>query len=164
MKRRLIARYRYLWTWELANAFIVFPIAVFVIGRHVVVSLSTVLALLALCSVLFAGAVFAFLKYRDLKHQTTRIQRYGNAFCMLRWSIPILLIGVLVVGSFYTLTSGASDWPLALVLYLLAVAEYINYFHVQLMYDNPADIRFLREQKRLKCGLIARYITGELRE
>ena len=67
MKRRLIARYRYLWTWELANAFIVFPIAVFVIGRHVVVSLSTVLALLALCSVLFAGAAFAFLKYRDLK-------------------------------------------------------------------------------------------------
>ena len=111
MKRRLIARYRYLWTWELANALIVFPIAVFAIGRHFAVSLSTVLALLALCSVLFAGAAFAFLKYRDLKCQTTRIQRYRKAFCMLRWSIPVVLIGVLVVGCFYTLTSGASDWP-----------------------------------------------------
>lgn len=164
MKRRLIARYRYLWTWEFANAFMVSPVAVFAIGRHVAVSLSTVVALLALCSVLFAGAAFAFLKYRDLKHQTTRIQRYRDAFCMLRWSIPILLIGVLVVGCFYTLTSGASDWPLALGLYLLAVAEYINYFHVQLTYDNPADIRFLRQQKRLKRGLIARYITCEVRE
>lgn len=163
MKRHLIARYRYLWTWELANAFVVFPITVIIIGQHFAVSLSTVLGLLALCSVLITGAAFAFLKYRDLKHQTTRIQRYKSTFYMLRWAIPILLFSVLMVGCFYTLTSGASGWLFALVLYLLAVAEYINYFHVQLMYDNPPDIRYLRQHKQLKRGLIARYLTGELR-
>jgi len=36
-----------------------------------------------------------------------------------------------------------------LVLYLLAVAEYVNYFHWQLMYDNRADIARLLRTGRL---------------
>jgi hypothetical protein len=39
---------------------------------------------------------------------------------------------------------------------VLALLEYLNYFHVQLSYDNQADVRHLLRQRRLKRGIIAR--------
>ena len=36
-----------------------------------------------------------------------------------------------------------------MLLFVLAVAEYVNYFHWQLMYDNRADIRRLVRTGRL---------------
>jgi hypothetical protein len=39
---------------------------------------------------------------------------------------------------------------------VLALLEYLNYFHLQLSYDNRADVRHLLRQRRLKRGIIAR--------
>ena len=42
----------------------------------------------------------------------------------------------------------------ALFAYLFGVAEHVNYYHVQLMYDNRNDWRYLRAYKRLKMAAL----------
>jgi hypothetical protein len=37
----------------------------------------------------------------------------------------------------------------------LAVAEHVNYFHRQLMYDNAADLRWLVRHRRLRRSHLA---------
>lgn len=45
-------------------------------------------------------------------------------------------------------------FPLGLVIagfiYVFAILEYINYFHIQLSYDNRSDINSLKQTKRFK--------------
>ncbi|MFP3893910.1 general stress protein [Exiguobacterium indicum] len=48
-----------------------------------------------------------------------------------------------------------SDFPvyglrITLFLYVFAILEYINYFHIQLMYDNRSDVQYLIQNRRLK--------------
>lgn len=163
-KQRLTDRFRYLWTWELLNALVVFPGFIYIIGRTLPVGFATILATVTVCCLLIVGSVFAFLKYRDLKQGTLLVRRTRGGFCVLKRAIPVLLAAVFVIGSIHTVATGARDWPLALVLYVLAVLEYINYFHIQLMYDSPREIGHLRQHKRLKRGLIARHVAGECGE
>lgn len=42
----------------------------------------------------------------------------------------------------------------ALFAYAFGVAEHVNYYHVQLMYDNRNDWRFLRVYRRLKIAAL----------
>lgn len=49
-----------------------------------------------------------------------------------------------------------SAWIAAVALWLLAAAEHINYFHWQLMYDHPADVRRL-----LSSGLVRPHARGD---
>lgn len=39
---------------------------------------------------------------------------------------------------------------IALAVYVFSILEYINYFHIQLSYDNPSDIKHLMQTKKLK--------------
>ncbi|MGG1764330.1 general stress protein, partial [Parageobacillus toebii] len=41
-------------------------------------------------------------------------------------------------------------------IYIFAVIEYINYFYIQLSYDNISDIKFLVQTKRLKKAALAK--------
>jgi len=43
-----------------------------------------------------------------------------------------------------------SGTQLALLVYVFAILEYINYFHIQLMYDNRSDVQYLIRNRRLK--------------
>lgn len=51
-----------------------------------------------------------------------------------------LAIGLIVVVMSVP-TQPPAAWIAAIALWLLAMAEHINYFHWQLMYDQPADVR-----------------------
>jgi len=41
-------------------------------------------------------------------------------------------------------------------LTLLAVLEYVNYFHWQISYDSPSEIRYLLRHRRLKRATLVR--------
>lgn len=45
---------------------------------------------------------------------------------------------------------------LSIAIYVFALLEYVNYFHVQLSYDNASDIRYLQQHKRLKVASLKR--------
>jgi hypothetical protein len=64
-----------------------------------------------------------------------------------------VLVGLLVVGLVLivavALTAAPADWLAGAVLLVVAAAEHVNYFHWQLMHDNPADLRRLFRMRRL---------------
>lgn len=43
-----------------------------------------------------------------------------------------------------------AGFAIALFIYLFAILEYINYFHIQLSYDSISDIKNLLQSRRLK--------------
>lgn len=156
MKQRLINRFRYLWTWELVNALIVFPGLLFVMGMNIHIGLSALLATGTVCTLLVIGSTFAFIKYRDLKNGTQNIGEYRRAFRLLRWIIPLLLlvVALMIYSQFRVAVTG--EIFLSGFFHVLAVLEYINYFQFQLIYDNYNDLQYLVRYRQLKRGLIAR--------
>ena len=73
-----------------------------------------------------------------------------EVFRRLRLVCAAGLVAGLVAIVFGAITAVSwSAWLPGALLYGLAVAEYVNYFHWQLMYDNGADLRRLRRTKRL---------------
>ncbi|MFI0453506.1 hypothetical protein [Actinomadura sp. 6N118] len=58
-------------------------------------------------------------------------------------SLLLLAAGLLFIAGKVVAAPGAGSWA-GLVFGLVAVLEYVNYFHVQLMYDTVEDLRYLR--------------------
>lgn len=68
----------------------------------------------------------------------------GEGFVLARGlNVAVLAAGLLFVGWAVVTDPGMGSWP-GLGFGLFAVLEHVNYFHVQLMYDNAADLRHLR--------------------
>ena len=63
---------------------------------------------------------------------------------------PILIM-ILILGNNFDLQEN-KIW--AAFSYLFAIAEHINYYYIQLMYDNKNDYKYLRKYKRLKISAI----------
>lgn len=123
---------------------------------HISIGFATITGSLTASILLITGAAFSFIKYRDLKNGTHNIDNYQRTFLVLRWLIPFLLF---CMGMIVWLLSGSlkiSDIIFGIVFSFLAILEYINYFHIQLMYDNSADIAYLFKHKKFKIGVIAR--------
>jgi hypothetical protein len=52
-------------------------------------------------------------------------------------------------------------WPSAIgLLWTLALLEYVNYFHRQLMYDSPSELRWWLRHRRLKTSWLARDLAA----
>ena len=82
----------------------------------------------------------------------------AGIFAAARWvDVPVLAAGVLFIGWAAARDPGATTWP-GLVFGLFAVLEYVNYFHVQLMYDNAEDLSYLRTH-----GLRRAHLARDLR-
>lgn len=59
---------------------------------------------------------------------------------LIKWNPTLPLAGLAFVGFVYT----------------FAILEYINYFHVQLSYDNSSDLKYLLKTKKLKQACISK--------
>ncbi|MFF4777202.1 hypothetical protein ACFY05_30540 [Microtetraspora fusca] len=66
-----------------------------------------------------------------------------RAFLVARVAdVPLLMAGVAFTAFAAAADPGRPSWP-GVAFALVAVLEYVNYFHVQLMHDTPADLRRL---------------------
>ncbi|UED75790.1 general stress protein [Brevibacillus sp. DP1.3A] len=109
---------------------------------------------------LLQGSVYWYFKWKGLKRenrsitplwlvlQLKHVQKI-NIFVIIlapvlfmidvwRWQSTMPVAGLTIVGG----------------IYALGVLEYINYFHVQLSYDNRSDLKYLIKTKRLKQACI----------
>lgn len=107
---------------------------------------------------------FAFLLIQGSLYWVTKLwqlRRRSNlppgidVFAILRVVDPVVLIvaSALVVGSI--VVDPALSSIVGVLFTLAAIAEYVNYFHVQLMHDNVADLRRLR-RSGLRSSVLAR--------
>ncbi len=97
---------------------------------------------------LIIGAGYWAVKLRQLRAGLRRPPMIG----VFRWLRPVcamgLAAGLVVIAASFTSRPGATSVP-GLVLYGLALAEYVNYFHWQLIHDTRADWRRLLRTRRL---------------
>ncbi|MQA82308.1 MAG: hypothetical protein GEV10_28245 [Streptosporangiales bacterium] len=97
-------------------------------------------------------ALFAFLLLQGASYWAAKLRRFGapggalpgvGAFRIGRVAnVAVLLAGLAYAVRSVVADPGAGSIP-GLVFALVAVLEYVNYFHVQLMYDNADDLRYL---------------------
>ncbi|WP_329018671.1 hypothetical protein OG271_15070 [Micromonospora rifamycinica] len=81
-----------------------------------------------------------------------------RVFRAARAANPVLLtVGLAITGYAVLTAPGSGAWP-GLAFTIFAVLEHVNYFHVQLMYDTPADLRRLRS-----VGLRRSHLARDLR-
>ena len=87
---------------------------------------------------------------RPLDDALPMLQRVG------RRARRLLTVLTVAMGlSWMTATGSTADRSWATLLLLFAWAEYINYFHVQLMHDTRSDVARLCRTRRLRCSWLA---------
>lgn len=160
MKNQLKKRMTYLWTFELLNAPIVFPAAYYSISRNFRLGWFSLAALGVVCAILIVGTSFWFLKRRALDGSQQLYQpsmrRFFRASKIVFGVVILVLLILFVVRAFVQENTPTADLVLGTVLMILAVLEYINYYFVQLSYDNRADLHYLFTYRRLKPAVMVR--------
>lgn len=102
---------------------------------------------------LLGFALFALLLIEGAAYWAAKLHRLNArhphlpalpAFRAARTANPLLLAAALLATGYAAVTTpGRTSWP-GLAFALFAILEHINYFHLQLMYDTPTDLRRLR--------------------
>lgn len=158
VRARALRRRRYLWTFEAGNAVLLPAIAAYLVrSSGARVGLATVSGAVLCGVLLLEGAAYWFLKRRQLRDGRAREPLpHRRVFAAVRAVGPtVLAVGALAWVS--SLLSGAAgvDLVVGALLWLLAVAEHVNYHHVQLMHDTRADWRRLRRTRHLRRSFLA---------
>lgn len=105
---------------------------------------------------LLQGTTYWYIKLKRLKNEnnSTTPNNIVQKFYHLKKVNMILIALTLVVFAldfikwYPTLPLGGLI--LSLLIYVFAILEFVNYFYIQLSYDNKSDIRNLLDRKKLK--------------
>ncbi|MFP8487873.1 hypothetical protein ACKGJO_02150 [Gracilimonas sp. Q87] len=156
VKQRLIKKLQWTFQVEGMNAVMFFGILIFINAAYDFRDLIFLsYGLLMMSFILLQGTYYWWKKLSVLEDKHIFQNRTLNRFEKFRDKnkVGIALIPfVLLVQWFISGQSLGSDnfiaW--ALIANAFAVLEYINYYHLQLMYDNRYDLRYLLRHKKLK--------------
>jgi hypothetical protein len=111
---------------------------------------------------LVQGSMYWYLKWRRLKNENTSVtpiivvQRLKKVH---KWNIGLIIVApFMFVFDFFNWYPSLPVGGLILsgFIYLFAILEYINYFHIQLSYDNLSDMKYLLKSKRLKQACLSK--------
>jgi len=136
---------------ELVNA-VLLPLLVSTVAPP---SLALAAGWTAACSVLVVGATYWFARAERLRRRLSRtpgLAMFATARIAL---LAVLAISAVVVLVDLVRGDPAVGWVGA-VVWLFAVAEYVNYFRRQLSYQNRADLHRLARRRRLLPALLGR--------
>lgn len=159
----LARRYRFLWTGELFSA-VLFPVLLlWFAARDGAWSnwLGRGYAVAVVSAILLQGVAWWRWKLRLLREgrRTMPLPLLAGyrRLRALNWLLIALFPVVLLLTWMLTgRAPPAADTWLGLLFLGGAVLEQINYYYVQLMYDNPYDWAYLRRHRRLRRGSIAK--------
>lgn len=166
MRKHVERRLSYLYTGE-SVAVISFIILSFLLNRVYpqlqLYSLASFwLSFLFLELLLVQGSVYWYSKWRRLKSEHTSVtpirmvQRFQK---VQKWNIVLIIVPpFMFVIDFFRLYPSLPIGGLSIsgFIYIFAILEYINYFHIQLSYDNSSDIKYLLKSKRLKQACLSK--------
>ena len=165
-KKRIEKRLSYLYSGELFG-FVSF-IFVSYLFNYVYPSLqlyslySFWLSFILLECLLLQGIIYWYIKLNRLKTKHTSVTpiKLVRRLHQLK-PINIFLIIFSIIAFIYDFLTWYPSFPLgglriSFIIYLFAVLEYINYFHIQLSYDNLSDIKYLVRSKKLKKSCMSK--------
>jgi hypothetical protein len=119
------------------------------------------IAYLPVAGLLVAGGWYWHRKLQQLRDARS----LGDAMPVLqrtgRYARRLLTaLSVAMAVSWVTAAGATADRAWATLLTLFAWAEYVNYFHVQLMHDTRSDLARLRRTRRLRRSWLADDLAG----
>lgn len=160
-RRRLAGRLTYLWTFELIGAAL-FVVQAWAFGPRFGLGWRTAVGLGLAVLLLAQGSLYWYAKLRAVRR---RPLLSGRRFARLYGGFRRANRALLPAGGAVLLAAGlagpaAADLWFGLGFWTLAVLEYVNYYHRQLMYDTPAEVRWLVRAGRLKPAPLARDLAA----
>ncbi|URT69201.1 general stress protein [Cytobacillus firmus] len=165
MRNRVLKRLSYLFTGE-SMSLIMFLFISYLVNYtypdlHLYSLFSFWSSFLLLELILLQGSIYWVVKWKRLKRENTSvapIRLIQRLRVSEKWNLGIITV---IPGAFmadYMIWHPAV--PLGLVIagfiYVFAILEYINYFHIQLSYDNRSDINSLKQTKRFKQACLSK--------
>lgn len=168
-KSKLIKRLSWYYPLEKLHAFVTFPVLlIYVFFMYSLKeSVFLVYGLLICICILYQGQHYWKLKLKKLKRENFDNDKNIQFFQFFK-KINLILIGL--IPFFFIIQMESYDWNFAnnkllywgLAANIFGVLEYINYYHTQLMIDNPADVYYVLRNKKLKQASLAKdLLDGE---
>lgn len=164
MKKKLENRLKYLYSGELASI-IIFVLVSYLINRaypnlQLYSLYSFWVSFFLLEFLLLQGTIYWYTKLKRLRNENTSItpiQTVRQLQHLKKMNIVLIITSIIVftfdfVKWYHSLPVGGLS--IAGLVFIFAVLEYINYFYVQLSYDNISDIKYLLKSKKLKQACI----------
>ena len=157
-KLRLINRLRWYQPLEYFNGFLFSAIALYVLYAYPFQLIySLFFGLVVMVFLLFQGAFYWKLKLQSLKgeridhpKQLAKFRSWKKISEYLLLSQLLFLLPYLYAVDWTLELKGVYSWTLA--ANLMALLEYINYYHRQLMIDNFHDAKYLLTNRKLKVS------------
>ncbi|MFI9595532.1 hypothetical protein [Nonomuraea sp. NPDC052265] len=149
----MLRRTRTLAVLEFVNIPLIAGVLTGILGMPLTVANSAGLVLVLL--VLAEGGVYWWLKFAQLSSRAPVPAGMAMYRMISRINVGLLVAGAVVVGAGLVMGgSGAQVWPGA-ALWVFALLEHVNYFHLQLMHDTRADLGHLVRTGRLRRSHLA---------
>ncbi|WLD93810.1 general stress protein [Alkalihalobacillus sp. AL-G] len=163
MRERLEKRLTYLYTGEFASV-IIFSFVSFKINQEYpnlqLYSLYSYWgSFILLQFLLLQGAFYWYVKRRRLKKEGTSVTPITQVRLLYHLR-KFNLIVILLVPMFFVIDAiriteiPTMGFLLAMFIYLFSIAEYINYFYLQLSYGYSSDFKNLIKTRKLKTAIL----------
>jgi len=165
-RSRLIKRLKWYYPTEKFHTFVTFPgfllyhLIYYPLRNVVLLSYGLVVCIL----ILYQGQYYWKLKLSGLKGEPVEQKnniKFFEKSKRLNWILILLMLPVLLVQLYLQNWSVDSNnrffW--GVLANVLAILEYVNYYHIQLMIDNKYDVRYLVKNKRLKKASLAKDLS-----
>ena len=154
MYQKLTNKFFKLFTGELAATVMFAGVWLMFLSIHewtkpYLTSIAPLFAFLLLEFLLVQGSYYWYLKWRQAKSRNLSVlpEYHLKVFRGLK-IMNLLLLGVGFVLVIYELINYSNEFYWFLFLYLFALAEYINYYHVRLSYQTTEELKgFIRHKK-----------------
>lgn len=166
MRKRVEKRLSYLYTGE-SMAVVSFIIVSFLLNKAYpqlkLYSLASFwFSFILLEFLLVQGSVYWHAKWKRLKKENksvTPVSLVKRLKKLKKCNIGLMIVSpIIFVFDFFKWYPSLPLGGLSLsgFIYIFAILEYINYFHIQLSYDNLSDIKYLIKSKRLKQACLSK--------
>ncbi|MDF2036104.1 general stress protein [Cytobacillus oceanisediminis] len=165
MRNRLLKRISYLFTGE-TTSLVMFVFISYLMNYtypdlHLYSLFSFWSSFLLLEFLLLQGSIYWFVKWKRLKKENTSaapIRLVEQLWAIKKWNIAlIIIIPAAFIADYYMWhPSTPQGLTIAAFIYIFAILEYVNYFHIQLSYDNRSDINSLKQTKRFKQACLSK--------
>jgi hypothetical protein len=164
-RKKLEKRLSYLYSGELLSAIAFFLISFLFNKAYPGLKLFSLfsfwISFFLLEFILLQGSLYWYVKLKRLKEEHTSITPTHIILRLKhlkKWNIGLILFSpcLFIVDLLVQAPSIPGGLYIAGFIYIFAIIEYINYFHIQLSYDNLSDIKFLIKTKKLKKATLAK--------
>ncbi|MDM5224777.1 general stress protein [Cytobacillus sp. NJ13] len=165
MRNRILKRLSYLFTGE-TTSLIMFVFISYLVNYtysdlHLYSLFSFWSSFLLLEFLLLQGSIYWFVKWKRLKKENTSaapIRLVEQLWAIKKWNIAMIIIipAAFIADYIMWLPSTPQGLTIAAFIYIFAILEYVNYFHIQLSYDNRSDINSLKQSKRFKQASLSK--------